>query len=102
MRSIIKWIAALAVLALLALAITGVVRLVNATVSMLATDGGEAGLDPMFAGEAELTTRPPELAGEEGSAFEDNSANWDIPEGSPVDMTADELAREADAQNNPD
>ena len=92
----------LAVIALLVIAIAGAVRLVTATVGILATGGGESEPDPMFAGEAELTTRPPELSGEEGRAFEDNSANWVIPEGSPVDMTADELAHEADAQNSAD
>ncbi len=99
MHKIIKIIAALAAVLLLALAIAGVVRLVTATVNIISTDGGETVADPMFAQEAELTTRPPELYEESGSAFTDNSANWDLGEQNPVDMTAEELARISEGEN---
>lgn len=84
---------------LLALAISGVVRLVKATVGIIATDGGEADADPMFAQDAELVTRPPELSEENGVLFQDNSAKWNVGEETPVDMTAEELAREESSQN---
>ena len=99
MRRFIKIFAALAVIALLALAITGVVRLITGAVNLIVTDGGAAEPDPMFAGEAELTTRPPELYDEQGTVFTDNSAAWDVGEETPVDMTAEELAREAAASD---
>ena len=99
MRSLIKIIAALAVIALLALAISGVARLITGVVRVISTDGGEIERDPMFAEDALLTTRPPELSQEEGAAFHDNSANWDVGEETPVDMTAEELAREATASD---
>ena len=35
---------------------------------------------------------------DDGARFYDNSANWDVPEHTPVDQTAEELARE-DAQS---
>jgi hypothetical protein len=88
-------IAALAAVLLLALAISGVVRLVKATVGIIATDGGEIGADPMFAEDAELATRPPELSEENGVLFQDNSANWDTSVQTPVDQTAAELGEEA-------
>lgn len=57
--------------------------------------------DPMFAEAPEQATRPPELDGEFGvSTVEDNSANWDISIRTPVDQTAEELAREARDQEN--
>jgi len=99
MRRLIKLIAALAAVLLLALAVSGVVRLVTATANILATDGGDAQPDPMFAAEVENATRPPELIDEEGVVFQDNSANWDVGEETPVDMTAEELAREAGADD---
>lgn len=99
MRRLIKIIAALAAIMLLALAISGVVRLVTATANIFVTDGGDGEIDPMFAEEAEMTTRPPELASEEGAVFQDNSANWTMSEETPVDMTAEELAREAGVQD---
>ena len=61
---------------------------------VVGTDGGDIRKDPMFADEAELTTRPPELSEESGNTFVDNSANWEIGEENPVTMTAGELAQE--------
>ena len=95
MHRIIKLIGALAAIVLLALAVSGAVRLVKTTAGILATDGGETERDPMFAEEAETVTRPPELSEETGTVFEDNSANWDAGEETPVDKTAEELAPEA-------
>jgi len=94
MQRIFKIVAALAVVILLAFAAVGAVRLLLATVSVVGTDGGDIRKDPMFADEAELTTRPPELSEESGNTFVDNSANWEIGEENPVTMTAGELARE--------
>ena len=92
-------IAALAAILLLALAISGVVCLVKATANIIATDGGETDIDPMFAEEAEMATRPPELSEESGALFQDNSANWETVEETPVDMTAEELAQAEIAQD---
>lgn len=100
MRRYINLIAALAVIALLALAITGAVRLTTGVVRLISTDGGSTEPDPMFAEETELTTRPPELVSESGTVFQDNSANWDTGVQTPVDKTAEELAREESAQDN--
>jgi len=58
--------------------------------------GATGGYDPMFA--AEATPEPagaPVIPESNGRIFEDNSANWDVPAQTPVDSTADELAREA-------
>ena len=52
--------------------------------------------DPQFAAEPEQVTRPPELTEEEWTEriAEDHSVTW-IEEQTPVDRTAEELAREA-------
>lgn len=58
-----------------------------------------AGIDPQFAEPAETVTRPPELD-ESGSPVvdgDDPSAAWEQGEQTPVDKTAEELGREAEA-----
>ena len=61
--------------------------------------GGAGVLDPQFAEPAEAVTRPPELdaSGQAPQLEDDPSLNWDQGEQVPVDMTADELVREAEA-----
>lgn len=53
--------------------------------------------DPMFAQEAQLPTRPPELDAEEAPPDRPTLDDYDMPEGAPVDKTADELIAEAKA-----
>lgn len=56
--------------------------------------------DPMFAQEAELPTRPPELDAEEPQSAHITLDDMPMTEGAPVDKTADELIREAQAKTN--
>lgn len=74
--------------------INGFVRLLNHA----QTGDGEP--DPMFAQEAELPTRPPEL--DEEGAFEERPTLDDYApvEGAPVDKTVEELIREAQQREN--
>lgn len=93
MRSWIKLLLALAVIALLVTAILGMGKF--ALNILRAYNGQDGEQDPMFAEEAVHATMPPELAGEEsGRMFKDNSANWDTSVQTPVDQTADELGEE--------
>lgn len=61
--------------------------------------GGTAARDPQFAEPAEQVTRPPELSGEPADIDrpDDPSANWVEENQTPVDKTAGELSREAEA-----
>lgn len=89
-------IAALAVAAVLAVLL--VIRLIVGAVGLL-RGGGASTVDPQFAQPAETVTRPPELMGEGDWTGDegDPSANWDLGEQTPVDKTAEELSREAEA-----
>lgn len=55
--------------------------------------------DPMFAQEAEIPTRPPELDAEEAAHNRPTLDDYPPTEGAPVDKTADELIREARKNN---
>jgi len=87
-----------AVVAATALLAVGAVRLFTGALR-LARTGGTGEPDPQFAEPAEVVTRPPELGGEgEYEPLpEDPSAGWDQGEQTPVDKTAEELSREAEA-----
>lgn len=87
------------VAALVALAVAFAVRLFSGTMALVRADGGASERDPQFAEPTEAVTRPPELAGEgEAPALADDpSAGWDLGVQTPVDKTAEELAREAQA-----
>lgn len=98
MRAWIKIIAALVVLAILLVICVSVGKLLIAAVQVVLTDGGETEADPMFAEEAEMITPPPELTEEGEYVHEDVSDQWIMEYETPVDMTADELAREAQMQ----
>lgn len=89
-------IAALVVVAALAIlaAILGV-KLLSGAIGFVRSGSGSGAPDPQFAEPTETVTRPPELADEDGAPVADDpSAGWDIGEQTPVDMTAEELARE--------
>lgn len=56
--------------------------------------------DPMFAQEAETPTRPPELDAEMQAPNHLTLDDYSMPEGAPVDKTADQLIREAQDRTN--
>ena len=96
MRWWIKAIAALAVIALLLFTGWRLVQGIGALVfnADLAVEG-EA--DPMFAEEAELPTRPPELDAEAAQPEHPTLDDY-VPEvETPVEVTVDELIRRAEA-----
>ena len=92
----------LAVVAVLAIvAVVLALRLLGGAIRLARTDGGEGIHDPQFAESAETVTRPPELMGDgvAPDGVEDPSAYWNLGEQTPVDKTAEELSREAEAAN---
>ena len=93
MRWWIKLLAALLAIVLLA----GLAwRLVSSLVGVLnGADMSFGEADPMFAEEMEIPTRPPELDAEEEVPQRPTLDDLPMPEGAPVDKTADELIREA-------
>ena len=96
MRNWIKLIAGLAVIALM---IWFLVRIGSFALRVAGTTDGGAEPDPMFAEEMEIPTRPPELNGDQDdTVYQDNSANWVIDVQTPVEMTVEELIREAEQQ----
>jgi len=94
MKKWIKWIAALLAAALL---VWLGVSMVNGIIGALnGADLGAAERDPMFAEEPEKIERPAELDMEEAPAEHPTLDDY-IPEvESPVDMTIEELIREAE------
>lgn len=93
MRWWIKMIAALIAIALLLALGYGMVRGIFGLLNGVDLNLSEP--DPMFAEPAVLPTRPPEL--DEEGIVPDHPTLDDlpVPEGAPVDKTADELIREA-------
>lgn len=99
MRVWIKLVFGLAAIVLMLALIVGMGRLALGV--LRANDTEDVGVpDPMFAEEAVMPTKPPELSGAEmdGTEHEDNSANWDTSVQTPVDQNAEELAEEARSQ----
>lgn len=97
------WLKGLFALLVIAALMWLIVRLGGFALDILAVrSGASGGHDPQFAEPAETVTVPPELTGEGEAAvqYRDNSANWDIPEQTPVDKTAAELAAEEAAVQN--
>ena len=95
------WIKLAAALVALALLLGLGYGLVSGLLGLL--NGAELNIsepDPMFAQEAELPTRPPEMDAQE--AVPERPTLDDLPpvEGAPVDKTAEELIREAQQNNN--
>ena len=82
---------------LLATAVVLLSRGVLSAAKMIGTDGGPTTSDPMFRGETEIVTRPPEPESISGAGRDDTdpSAHWEVEEEGPVDQTIEELAREA-------
>ena len=82
------------------LAVILAVQLLTGTLRLLKTDGGETARDPQFAEPAEYATRPPELDedGQPADLGDDPSASWVYEAETPVDKTAEELSREAEAE----
>lgn len=85
-------VAALTIAAVLALVL--IVRLITGMIGGLSRGGSER--DPQFAPTAEAVTRPPEPdeAAAPEALEEDPSLGWVYEAQSPVDKTAEELARE--------
>ena len=95
MRWWIRILAAVIAAALLAWLGISLVRGVIGVLNNADLSGGER--DPMFAEEAELITRPPEMDQEEIPPEKPTLDDY-VPEvESPVDMTVEELIREAQA-----
>lgn len=93
-----RWAVALVGLAAAVLAIALAAQLFSGSLKLLRT-GGPTERDPQFAEEATRETRPPEM-GENGAAVdlsEDPSLGWVYENETPVDKTAEELSREAEA-----
>ena len=94
MRWWIKGIAALLVIALLLFVGWRLARGIESLIADM--DLNAADSDPMFAEEAELPTRPPELDAEEAQPDHPTLDDY-VPEvETPVDVTADELIRRAE------
>lgn len=97
MRGKIRLIAALAVIIVLAALCFGMVRGLLGFLNRSDMDISEP--DPMFAEEAVPVTRPPELDEEEAPREHPTLDDY-VPEvETPVDKTAEELIREAQAQS---
>lgn len=84
----------------IALLIMLLVKLISGALGMT-RPAGPAAPDPQFAEPAQSVTRPPEMEGEGplAESAENPSAGWDQGELTPVDKTADELGREAEADD---
>ena len=98
-----RWVgivaAALAAILAVILLVLGI-RLIGGALNMTRSSGAGTP-DPQFAEPAETVTRPPEMAGEDGTArvVDDPSAGWEAAELVPVDKTAEELGREEAAED---
>ena len=92
------WIKAISALLVIALLLFAGWRLVRGIGNLLGgVDLNAADSDPMFAEEAERPTRPPELDAEESQPDHPTLDDY-VPEvETPVDVTADELIRRAEA-----
>ena len=91
-------VVAAAILAVLLTLLIG--RLILGALS-LTRPGASGAPDPQFAEPAETVTRPPEMAGEgqPPEREDDPSAGWEQVQLTPVDKTAEELGREAEADD---
>lgn len=84
-------------LVLIALLVAVIVRIGQFALKIaVSSENVSAVRDPMFAEEPE-TVLPPSEDEATYEPFEDNSDQWDIPERTPVDRTAEELGEEARA-----
>ena len=95
-----KLVAGLIAIALLVLALVLMSRLFLGALNLLRTDGGPVQRDPQFAEPMETVGPPSELQ-ESGDAFlqeDDPSSRWVEEIQTPVDKTADELARESEGR----
>lgn len=95
MRVGLKAILCLIAIAALVLLALGIGKLGVGVLRASRQETGEP--DPMF-DEAPAQTAAAPTVTDDGARFYDNSANWDVPEHTPVEQTAEELARE-DAQS---
>jgi len=90
-----KWIRVLIVVILAAAMVCIALNIGNALMGMLRGAEFEGEWDPMFAEEAEMVTRPPELYAEETQKPHKTLDDYVMEEGAPVDKTAQELIEEA-------
>lgn len=91
-----RWIRIVIALAMIAVLVLVGLSLANSLMSVLnGSDfsGGER--DPMFAEEAEMVTRPPEIYPEETQKPHKTLDDYVMEESAPVDKTAQELIEEA-------
>lgn len=95
-----KLVAGLAAIALLVAVLVLMSRLFLGALNLLRTDGGASKPDPQFERPAETYAPPPELTEGNGAATADGdpSAAWESGPQTPVDKTAEELSREAQAE----
>ena len=93
------WIKGILALACIGLLIWLLVQIGGLALGVLRAHSGQTdGHDPMFAEEVQYIQPTPEAAAEENPViYRDNSANWDISVQTPVDRTAEELAKESAA-----
>lgn len=94
------WIKLIAALIAIALMLCLGWNLLNGIFKVLNRAESVSEPDPMFAQEAELPTRPPEMDAEETAPDHLTLDDYAMPEGAPVDKTADELIREAEEKAN--
>lgn len=90
-----KWIRIAVVLAVLAIIVWIAVGIGGGLISLLRGAELEGERDPMFAEEAEMVTRPPELYAEETQKPHKTLDDYIMEESAPVDKTARELIEEA-------
>lgn len=90
-----KWIK-IVVVFVLALALVWIgLSLGNGLIGLISGADFEGEKDPMFAEEAEMVTRPPEIYPEETQKPHRTLDDFVMEESSPVDKTAQELIEEA-------
>ena len=94
----IRWAVAIVALAATVLAAVLAVQLLSGSLRLLRS-GGNGEADPQFAEAAVRETRPPEMdeSGTPPDLGEDPSQGWVYENETPVDKTAEELSREAEA-----
>ena len=90
-----KWFWIGAVLIALVLLATVALNLGSGLVGLISGADFAGERDPMFAEEAEMVTRPPEIYPEETQKPHKTLDDFVMEESAPVDKTAQELAQEA-------
>lgn len=90
-----KWIRMIAVLIVIGLIVWAAFSMGGGLLDLIRDADFEGERDPMFAEEAEMVTRPPELYAEETQRPHKTLDDYVMEESAPVDKTAQELIEEA-------